>query len=93
MAIKGTFNPDGHPDTTLKYEVVSWWDMQHNQRSASTYAEGNFMRTDRLIVKVTDEDGKTQHVGMHGPFRNKEFIEEVLAYDFGDEGSLIRFIS
>ena len=84
--IEGTFEPL-NSENTLSYNVESWWDLNGNQHDGSDYTEADFMNTDRLVVRTTD--GQTSRFSsIQGPFEDQEFIEDILAYDYGPEGTL-----
>lgn len=84
--VSGEFSPEGSDDI-YEYEVTSWFDFDGNQHTGTDYSQEYFMSTDRLIVRTTDGDN-VRYSAIQGPFEDQEFIEDILAFDFGPDGSL-----
>jgi len=85
---KGTFQTDQNNPVTLEYEVNSWVHDGPSRKRRKVIGTSDLPRVDFMVVQVTAPNGKIYFDTIWGPFPDWEFIEGLLAYDFGSEGSI-----
>lgn len=86
-----TFTSAESEPRTYGYEVESWVkDGEHPKRRMSI-KDDDLPTVDFMTVKVisTDEPTDVSYITVWGPFPSWDFVEEILGYDYGDEGSRI----
>jgi hypothetical protein len=71
------------------YEVENWVKEQEHPRRRARITEDDLPHVDFMVIKVIPEDNLTDvsYNTVWGPFDDWAFIEGILAYDYGDEGS------
>lgn len=89
---KGEFESEGKNKRRYRYEIDQWnkEDEFPRRRSGKRITQGDLPDVNFLTVKSTpvDEPDKAQYSTVWGPFDDWDFLEEYLAYDYGEEGSL-----
>jgi hypothetical protein len=82
---EGNFNADG-TGQEFHYEVESWKDAQGNQHT--DIEDSDLPNVDFMILKVTNIDtGQSDYETISGPMVDWEYVEDILEYDWGEEGS------
>lgn len=73
------------------YEVENWVKEGEHPRRRKRISEDDLATMDFAVFKVTPEDNLTgvTYTTVYGPADDWEFIEGILAYDYGEEGSKI----
>lgn len=95
---KGSFEPEGKKDKRkFNYEIESWvkqGDFPH-RRSGKRLKVDDLHNVDFMVVRSSPEDEPDNQTfdTVWGPFDDWDFLEGFLAYDYGDEGSLLQVAS
>lgn len=79
----------GGEDAT--YEIDTWVKEGEHPRRRSRISEDDLPHVDFMVVKITPIDKPTDvsYDTLWGPFEDWDFVEGILEYDYGDEGSRI----
>ena len=73
-------------DTEFHYEIEKW--RVEGGEYQDQITESDLPHVGDMIVKITDiEDELVYYQTIQGPMDDWQFIEDVLEYDFGKEGS------
>ena len=67
-----------------QYRVTDWFTQNHQKRKATYYGPEHFRKTDRIWVETRDEFGNTRYTTVMGPFENRQFIVDILTYDYNE---------
>src|SRR5438477_316569 len=70
------------------YEIDSWVKEREYPKRRTKITDEDLPSVDFMAVKIRKEDDdKISYETVWGPMEDYEFIEAILSYDFGDEGS------
>ena len=89
MAHEGRFDADG-TDKGYNYEVVDWIGRNEDEKhgTGEDLTESDLPTAAEVIVKIEDEEsGDVYYETITGEFENWQFIDDILEFDFGSEGS------
>lgn len=78
--IKGRFT-DKHGNDYV-YRVTDWFSQDHRKHKAGNYTPKDFMVTDKIWVETMDMHGGKRFTTVMGPFEDRDFIEDILEYDY-----------
>lgn len=73
------------------YEVDTWVKEKEHPRRRKRLGDDDLVTVDFMTVKVIPEQDSTDvsYITIWGPFPDWDFIEGILGYDYGSEGSRI----
>lgn len=73
------------------YEVDNWVREQEHPRRRTRISEDDLPDVDFMVLKVQPEQDLTDvsYITIWGPFDDWDFVEGILGYDYGAEGSRI----
>ena len=85
------FMSDENIPRRYNYEIENWVKEQEHPRRRKRLRDEDLPSVDFMTVKVTPEAEPTDvsYITIWGPFDDWEFVEGILAYDYGSEGSRI----
>jgi hypothetical protein len=83
MAHEGSFQAD-ETGKEYFYEFVHWREQGGDYRTD----DPDLTKVDDLVVRITDpSNDKEYYETITGPMEDWDFVEDILEYDFGKEGS------
>jgi|SRR5215469_812891 len=86
---EGYFFTEGKNPERLNYQVESWVKEGEYPERRHDIEEGDLSSTDFMVLEVWGEDRKdVQFITIWGPLESWSDLELLLAYDFGEDGSL-----
>lgn len=85
---KGTFQTDQNNPQTLEYEVYNWVKEGRSTKRRTEISDKDLVHVNFMVVQVKTPNGKLYFDTIWGPFPDWEFVEGLLVYDFGAEGSI-----
>lgn len=73
------------------YEVENWVKEKEHPRRRVRFNDSDLTHVDFMVIKVIPEQDLTDvsYNTIWGPFPDWEFLEGILAYDYGSEGSRV----
>ena len=73
------------------YQVESWIKEDEYPKQRKRLTDENLMEVDQMLVKIIpDEDpADVQYQTVWGPMEDWDFIEGILGYDYGEDGSRV----
>lgn len=73
------------------YEVDTWVKEQEHPRRRKRIGDQDLVSVDFMTIKIIPEQDITDvsYNTIWGPFEDWDFVEGILAYDYGSEGSRI----
>lgn len=68
---------------------VEYWSKEGEKKQRKRLTDEDLMKVDMMLIKITPDEDPTdvQYQTVWGPMEDWNFIEGILGYDYGEEGS------